>query len=187
MEEGSLTDAKTVTADTFSHASSAQRENVNAIFTSEKLEKLDELVESVKNLTINDTKYYDSSTVPASDSQGGLTSDPETVTHTSNRVFEQKILIFRTISVLPPPTNPGIAEIVLTSPTLLTPATKEVVADAASGGAWKSRNMQKVSRTGVDGRTSGRIDNVVGIVETSSPDMIGIIGTAPPCGLDLSH
>ena len=38
--------------------SSAQRENSNAIFTSENLDKLDELVDAVKNLKINYAKYY---------------------------------------------------------------------------------------------------------------------------------
>ena len=55
MEEESITDANNVTADTFSYASSAKREKLNAIFTSKKLEKSYNLVDSVKNLTINDT------------------------------------------------------------------------------------------------------------------------------------
>ena len=124
MEEVSITDANDVTADTFSHASSAQRENSNAIFTSENLEKLDELVDSVKNLTINNAEYYESNTATASDAQGNLTSDLETVTCTSNRIFDQKLLSFRTIPVLPPSTKPGIMAIILTPLTLLTPATK---------------------------------------------------------------
>ena len=49
----SITDANNVTADTFSHASSTQREDANKIFTSENLDKLDKIVDSVKNLTIN--------------------------------------------------------------------------------------------------------------------------------------
>ena len=51
-------DSNNVTAETFSHASNTQRENVNAIFTSENLDKLDELVDTVNNSTINDAKYY---------------------------------------------------------------------------------------------------------------------------------
>ena len=85
-------DAKNVTEDTFSHASIAKRENVNTIFTSEKLEKLDKLADAVKKLTINNAEYYELNTATASDAQGDLTSDPETVTHTSNGIFEQKIL-----------------------------------------------------------------------------------------------
>ena len=88
MEEESTTGANRVTADTFIHAPSEQRENPNEIFTSEKLDKLEELVDAVKNLTINDAKYYESSTATASDTQGDLTSNPETVTHTSDVIFE---------------------------------------------------------------------------------------------------
>ena len=68
---------------------------------------------------------------------------------------------------------------------LLTPATKEIVEDAASGGAWTSRTHRQVSRTGIDGSTPSDIVNAIGIVETSSPVIIVIIGTAPPCGLNL--
>ena len=57
VEEESITDANKVTAGTFSHASSAQRENANTLFTSDELDKLVELVESVKNLTINYAEY----------------------------------------------------------------------------------------------------------------------------------
>ena len=89
VEEEYIIDANNVTVDTFIHASNAQRENSNAIFTSEKLDKLDELVDAVNNLTINDAKYYESNTATASDEQGDLTSNPETVTHTSNRIFEK--------------------------------------------------------------------------------------------------
>ena len=39
MEEELLTDTKNVTADTFSLVPIVQRENANAIFTSEKLDK----------------------------------------------------------------------------------------------------------------------------------------------------
>ena len=66
-------DASNVTAGTFSHASNTKRENVNAIFTSENLDKSDELADTVKNLAINDAKYYEASTATASESQGDLT------------------------------------------------------------------------------------------------------------------
>ena len=90
MEEESITNANNITADTFSHVTSAYRENANTIFTSENIYKYDELVNSVKNLTINDTKYYKSKTATTSDTQGNIKSNPETVTHTSNGKFEQK-------------------------------------------------------------------------------------------------
>ena len=59
IEEESIADANNVTADTCSHASNTQRENANRIFTIEKLEKSDELLDAVKNVIINDTKYYE--------------------------------------------------------------------------------------------------------------------------------
>ena len=68
---------------------------------------------------------------------------------------------------------------------LLTPETKEIFEDAALGGAWTSRTPQQVSRTGVGGSTRGNIGNDIGIVERSSPVIIGIIGAIPPCGLNL--
>ena len=85
MEEESISDANNITADTFSHTFNTQREDANAIFTSEKLDKSDEMADALKYLTINDTKYYESNSVTASDAQGDLTRNTETVPHTSNR------------------------------------------------------------------------------------------------------
>ena len=42
--------ANNVTGDTFSHTSNTQRENANTIFTSKKLDQLDELADAVKGL-----------------------------------------------------------------------------------------------------------------------------------------
>ena len=67
MQEVSITDSNNVTADTFSHASSAQREKENAIFTGDNLDKLDDLLDVVKNLTINNANYYESNTAIARD------------------------------------------------------------------------------------------------------------------------
>ena len=61
------------------------RENANVVFTSEKPDKLDELVKAINNLTINDAEYYESNTATASDAQGDITRNPVKVTHTSNR------------------------------------------------------------------------------------------------------
>ena len=52
------------------------------------LDKPNELVDAVKNLTINYAKYYESNTATASDAQGNLTHNPKTVTYTSNGNFE---------------------------------------------------------------------------------------------------
>ena len=87
MEDKLIADANNVTSDTFSHASNTQREDENAIFTSEKIDKSDKLVDAVNNLTIDDAKYYESNTANTSDTQGDLTRNPETVTYTSNGIL----------------------------------------------------------------------------------------------------
>ena len=116
------------------------------------------MVDVVKNLKINDDGYYESNSATTSDEQGDLTRNPdtftctnngnETVTHTSNRYFEQTILGNQTILVVSPTMNPriyqGIASILFLPQTLLTPATNEVVTDAASGGAWVNRTPRQV-------------------------------------------
>ena len=148
MEEESISDANNVTVDTFMHTSNTHRENSNAIFTTENIDKLDKLEDSLEDLTINDAKYYESNTAIKIDSQGDLTRNPDTVIHTSNgnetvthirnRGFEQKILSNRTIPGAVLKINPIIgqrlAPIVVVPQTLLTSATKEFVADAGSSG-----------------------------------------------------
>ena len=67
---------------------------------------MDKLVDAVNNLTINNARYYESSTGTKSYTHGDLTGNPETVTHTSNEDFEQKILSYRTIPVFPPANKP---------------------------------------------------------------------------------
>ena len=69
---------------------------MHVIFTIEKLEKLDELVDSVNNLKINDPGY-ELNTVTVSDAQGNLTSNLDIVTHTRNIILYQKLLSFRNI------------------------------------------------------------------------------------------
>ena len=59
--------ANNITSDTYSHTSNTQIENTNAIFTSEKLDKLDELEDMLKDLKINDTAYYVSNSATAND------------------------------------------------------------------------------------------------------------------------
>ena len=72
IEEESTVDSNNVTADTFIYATNTQRDNTNAIFTSDKLDKLDKLVDALNNLAINDAEYYESNTATASDSQGDI-------------------------------------------------------------------------------------------------------------------
>ena len=77
-------DAHNVTADTFSQTSNTQRENANAILTSEKLNISDDLAETLNDLTIKDAEYYISDSVNANYAKGDPASDLETVTHTSD-------------------------------------------------------------------------------------------------------
>ena len=155
VEQESILDVNNVTADTFSHTSNTQRQNSNTIFTSEKLDKSDDLEDALQYLTINDAKYYESNTATAIDAQVDLTCNQETVTHTingnetvthiSNGYFERKLLSNRNIPVVVPTMNPrvdqSIMPILVAPQTLLTPAMKEVVTDLASGGVCVNRNL----------------------------------------------
>ena len=99
-------------------------------------------------MTIHNAEYYESNKATASNAHGDLIRNPEPVTHTSNgnetfthtrnRNFA-KILSNQTIPVVVSEMNPRIDQrivpIVLAPHTLLVTETKEVVADAASGGA----------------------------------------------------
>ena len=165
MEVESLTDANNITADAFSHVYSSKRENTNMVFTTEELEKLEKLVGAVNNLTINDAKYNESNTATVNDAQVNLTSNLETVTHTSNGICKQKLLSYQTIPVFTLSTNPKIEVIRLTLQMLLTPATKEICADMMLGGAWMSTTPWQVIRTGVNRSTTGNIGNDIVIVE----------------------
>ena len=179
-------------------SSNTKRYNEDTIFTSEKLDKLDELEKSVKNLTTNNSEYYESNTVTASVAQGDLTHNKETITHTSNGnktvtrtgngIFKHKLLSNRNIPVLPPELNPSIdksiALILLASQRLLAPVMKEGVADAVSGSAWVNMTPRQLIQTGVERSTPGNIRNAVNVVEPPSPVLIGIVSTYPPCGLN---
>ena len=68
--------------------SSSQRENLNAIFASEKLEKLDNIVSAVANITINDVGY-EFNRETASDAQVEFASDLDKINHTSNKDTHQ--------------------------------------------------------------------------------------------------
>ena len=76
--------ANNVTAGTFSNTYNTKIENANTIMISKKLHKLDNLVDAVKNLTINDAKYYGSKTATVIDAQVDLTRNQEIVTRNSN-------------------------------------------------------------------------------------------------------
>ena len=109
---------------------------------------MDELEYALKYLTINDAKYYESDTDTASDAQDDITKNMETfthprnsnetVTHTSNEIFEKKLFSNHIIPVFSPVMNlgveQGIAPIILAPQKLLLPATNKVAVDVTSGG-----------------------------------------------------
>ena len=63
-----------------------QGENENRILTSEKRNKLDAQVETLKGSTINDSGYYESESVNANDGKGDPESNPKVATHASDSV-----------------------------------------------------------------------------------------------------
>ena len=96
---------------------------MDAIFTWEKLYKSNGVDSAINNFPINDA-VYKLNKATASDAQGDLMSNIDTVTHTSNGILDHKLLIVRTIrefSVLPPQKNLTVR---LMPQTLLTPAVK---------------------------------------------------------------
>ena len=157
---------------------------------------MDELVDAVNNLTINDTKYYESNTATASDSQGDLARDLETVTHTSNKNetanhtsngnFEQKILSNLTIPVVVLTVKLKIEQMIALE-MLFTPVTEEVEADTSSGGAWVNMTPQQLVQAGFDGSTPENIRHAVSVIEPSCPVLIGIVVTFPPFVLNASY
>ena len=120
-----------------------QGENANEILTSERMNNLDALAETLKLLTINDAGYYNSD---ANDAEGDPTSDPKSDTHTSdgkkrkvtdtsNVNLQHKLLINRTLPIITTTIYPqipdSIATCVGTPHACVAPPTKPVIADAA--------------------------------------------------------
>ena len=183
--------------DTFSHTSNTQRENTNAMFTSEKLDKSDELEDALNYMAINNAKYYESNSATSRDAQGDPTRNPMTVTHSSNRKkkvtdtsignFEQILLRNWNLPVVIPTMNPridqSIVPIAVATKTLLKPETKEVVADATCGGAWVNMTLRQASRTGVYRSIPRKNCNSVIIKHSPYPLLIRIVSTYPPYGL----
>ena len=63
---------------------------------------------------------------------------------------------------------------------LLTPATKELVADAALGGTLVNRTPRKVIRTGIGGSTPGENFNSVSVEHCTSPVLTGMLPLPHP-------
>ena len=141
-----MLDANNVTMDNFSHTSNTQRDNANAIFTSENLDKSDDLADTLNYLTINNTEYYASNSETVNDAKGDPAINLKVVAHTSdwkgkvtdtgNRNLQQKLLSNQTLPVvltMNPRIDYNIAMIGGGSQTLSMPAMKEVVAGAVHG------------------------------------------------------
>ena len=120
-DEELMPNSSNVTADTFT--SNTKRKNAKMIFTSKKLYKSDELADILKDVTINEAKYYVSNLAIVSDAQDNLSRYPKTVTHTSNGKekfkdtsngnFKQKILSNRTLPVVLLTMNLSIDDMIL--------------------------------------------------------------------------
>ena len=107
--------------------------------TSEKLDKLDELEETLKDFIINDAEYYVSDSANVNDAKGNPASDLKTFTYTSdgkkinitdisNAIFQQALLSNRTLPIVTTTMDPSINDRIVTcdgSPhTLAMPTTK---------------------------------------------------------------
>ena len=183
--------------DNFIHASNTQIENAHAIFINETLDKLDKLADTLKYLIIIDAKYYVSNSATVNDAKGDPARNPKTVTHTSdgkgnitdtiNGNLQQKLLRYRTLLVVVPTMEPNIddriAKILGAYQKILTPATKEVVADVVCDGVWVNWTLRQVIQTVRDGSTPFN----TGMDVRSNPDpslvLIGSPITPPACGI----
>ena len=85
MDYHSITlDSHNVTVDNFSRTSNKQIDNNNTILTSEKLEKLDDMAETLKGLAINNSGYYELGSTNANDAKNNTARNPKMNTHTSD-------------------------------------------------------------------------------------------------------
>ena len=162
QEEEAITDANSATDDKFSIAFNPQRENPNAIFASEKIENLNELVKAVarlENMTINNVRY-EFIAATASDTKVEFASNLDVINHTKNIITDQNVLSSLIIriqhkgfSILPPPMNPTVSAIVMAPQTLKSPAVQQIITEAYLNNTGKNRTPWKIVRTGVDGTT----------------------------------
>ena len=103
-------DAQNVTMNNFCHSpvtTNTQRENTNTILTSERINYLDVLAETLRGLTINNAGYYH---LYKNDAEADPASNPKVATHTSdeknkvtdttNENLQQKLLINRTLPII---------------------------------------------------------------------------------------
>ena len=159
---------------------------------------MDKIVNTINNLTINNTGY-EFNTANFRDAQGNPMSNPDIVTHASNGILDQKLLSFRNfgeVFVLPLLTNPTIR---LAQQKILTPVVKYIFSDATSGNVWTNRTLRKINRTGIYGSIPVSTPIHSGMSKYSTPassdstetkgtrTRIPIGTTAPTCGLNVKH
>ena len=92
-ERNIILDANDVTMDSFCQSpvtTNTQEENANAILTSERLNNLDVLAETLKGLTISNAGYYNSD---KNDAVGNPESNPKVATHNSYRKKEKLLIL----------------------------------------------------------------------------------------------
>ena len=110
-----------------------------AILTSDGLNNSDVMAETLKGLTINNTRYYKSDSAKENDTKGDPESNPKVATHTSdgnkrkvtdtsNRDLQQKLLSNLTLPIITMTIEPHIYNRVdtcrWTPHTIATPLTK---------------------------------------------------------------
>ena len=146
---------------------------------------MDELADMLKDLTINDAEYYASKSATKNDVKGNPASNPKTVTHTSDRKgkvtdtsngkIQQKLVGKQTLPVVVLMMNLSIEKRIAPIggyyQTLLPPATKEVVEDAACG-MWVNWTPGQIIQTGVNGSTPGYTGMYVRSKPAPSPVLI---------------
>ena len=200
-ERKMILDANNVPMDNFCQSPvtvNTQVENVNAILTSERLNNLDVLAETLKVLTIdstiNDSAYYDSD---ENDAEGYPKSDPLVATRTSDRKkrkvtdtattsrnYLQKLLTNWTPPIIILPIDlrllDGVAAVRGTMHVRHTPTSKVIVTDAAPSGARIFCTPGYVSRTGRYGTTSRVGNTSISSPKLNSPDLIGSGNTISP-------
>ena len=167
---------------------------MNEVFASEKLEDLNNIVNTVasfENMKINDVGY-ELNAATVRDAQVKFLRDPDRITHTNNEITHQNLLSSWTIgirheevSVFPPPTNPIIGVIAQAIHTPISTVVQEIFTDADLNNMETNRTPQIISSTVVDGTTPVHS----GISETSTPYPSAISRTridgnsAPTCGI----
>ena len=166
-EEETIKGYEKVTTDMFSITFSQQRENLNAIFASKKLESSKEIVNAVANMTINNVGYELNAAI-VSDAQVEFVSNLDGITCTKNGITHQNLLGSRMIniqheefSVLPPLADTRIGEnnqpaLFISTGTVQSPHTlkslaiQEIAADADLNNMGPNKTLRQVSSTGID-------------------------------------